>query len=242
MNKISASANIVSGATPVRTEPDFCEPNTVTEVSQAAASQKMNVETSADKATVEADQTQALKLVGDTQMIVAEVKQGIKPAPQYNQIDANQPLGKRKSQRIINNHMASKMEKQEQRIARLQQNKEPAKDTSVDKSKSRESEIDPSDPYKKIRCEKNKTEENIVCDVCLDGDDDEGDEILICDLCQTAVHQTCYGGELLDSIPQGNWYCARCQELINNPQKKCTEIQCMFCPKIDGIMKSVTIG
>ena len=52
--------------------------------------------------------------------------------------------------------MASKMEKQEQRLAKLkklQLNKEPAKDTNTDKNRGRESEIDPSDPYRKIRCE-----------------------------------------------------------------------------------------
>lgn len=53
-----------------------------------------------------------------------------------------------------------------------------------------------------------------MCDVCLDDDDDDNNDIVICDLCQVAVHQTCYGGELLEGVPEGNWYCARCKDLI----------------------------
>ena len=43
----------------------------------------------------------------------------------------------------------------------------------------------------------NADEEKIACDVCRYLDDYEDDEIVICGLCQVAVHQTCYGGELL---------------------------------------------
>ena len=90
--------------------------------------------------------------------------------------------------------------------------------------------------------DQNRNNEDIVCDICLDDDDDENNEIVICDLCLVAVHQTCYGSELLQGVPEGNWYCARCRELMNNPQKKCTEIKCIFCPKIDGIIKPVNTG
>ena len=53
----------------------------------------------------------------------------------------------------------------------------------------------------------------VVCDVCLEDDDDDGNEILICELCLVGVHQKCYGSELLEAIPQGDWYCARCRDL-----------------------------
>ena len=103
-------------------------------------------------------------------------------------------------------------------------------------------EIDPNDPYEKIRIDQNKVNEDIVCDVCLDDEDDDNNEIVICELCLVAVHQSCYGSELLNSVPEGNWYCARCRDLLSNPQKKCTEIKCAFCPKIDGIMKPIAQG
>lgn len=41
------------------------------------------------------------------------------------------------------------------------------------------------DPIKIFENEKN---ENIICDVCLDDDDEEGNEILICENCLVAVH------------------------------------------------------
>lgn len=52
----------------------------------------------------------------------------------------------------------------------------------------------------------------MICDICLEDDDFEGDEIVICDLCLGATHQTCYGGEIKDRLPQPDqpWYCARC--------------------------------
>ena len=78
MNQQSASADIVVATNPVQTESDFCEPNTVTEASQAAASSKMDVDTNAEKVPAAADQTQALKTVVNTptptQMPVAESK------------------------------------------------------------------------------------------------------------------------------------------------------------------------
>ena len=103
-------------------------------------------------------------------------------------------------------------------------------------------EIDQNDPYEKIRIDQNRNNEDIVCDVCLDDEDEENNEIVICDLCLGAVHQSCYGSELLNSIPQGNWYCARCRILLEDVNKKCTEIKCIFCPKIDGIMKPLSTG
>ena len=100
-------------------------------------------------------------------------------------------------------------------------------------------EIDPKDPYEKIRIDQNNCNDDIVCDACLDGEDDEHNEIVICDLCLGAVHQTCYGSELLQGVPEGNWYCARCRDLLAQPQKKCTEMKCIFCPNVDGILKPI---
>ena len=59
-------------------------------------------------------------------------------------------------------------------------------------------------------------------------------------MCSVGVHQKCYGGKLKDNVPDGEWYCERCENLRSNPEKKCFEIKCMFCPKIDGIIKPVS--
>jgi hypothetical protein len=68
-------------------------------------------------------------------------------------------------------------------------------------------------------------EQDIVCDVCLEDDDYEGDEIVICELCLAATHQTCYGGNILKKLPNENvpWYCARCEVIIQQ-KKKCEDI------------------
>ena len=39
-----------------------------------------------------------------------------------------------------------------------------------------------------IVSKQNEREDQIVCDVCLDDDDSEGDEIVICDFCLAGVH------------------------------------------------------
>ena len=36
----------------------------------------------------------------------------------------------------------------------------------------------------------------------MDGDVYEGNEIIFCDKCNIAVHQYCYG---IDVVPEGNW-------------------------------------
>ena len=101
---------------------------------------------------------------------------------------------------------------------------------------------DPNNPYGLIRIDNNAENDEIVCDICLDPEDDDGDEIVICDLCLVGVHQTCYGGKLRHGIPKGSWYCDRCEELVRDRTKKCTEIKCFFCPDIDGAMKKVNFA
>ena len=78
-----------------------------------------------------------------------------------------------------------------------------------------------------------------MCDVCLEDDDDEDNEILICELCLAATHQKCYGSDLLDGIPEGDWFCIRCTTLKKDPSRPCTDIKCILCPKIEGILKPI---
>lgn len=63
---------------------------------------------------------------------------------------------------------------------------------------------------------KNDFDENINCDACLDdyaGENNE-DDLVICDNCNAAVHQSCYGHNLLDEFPKGDWFCERCEHLL----------------------------
>lgn len=45
-------------------------------------------------------------------------------------------------------------------------------------------------------------QDNIVCEICLNGTVYEGNEILFCDKCNVAVHQGCYS---VKDIPEGSW-------------------------------------
>lgn len=47
------------------------------------------------------------------------------------------------------------------------------------------------------------------CDICLGYDDNEGDEIVMCDGCNVAVHQSCYGRDINENLPYEtlDWLC-----------------------------------
>lgn len=62
----------------------------------------------------------------------------------------------------------------------------------------------------------NDNDEEVNCDSCLDDfyDAEKKDDLVICDKCNAAVHQSCYGHNLLSHFPQGDWYCERCIALM----------------------------
>ena len=64
-------------------------------------------------------------------------------------------------------------------------------------------DIDPANPYERIYMDSNNEEKDVLCDICLEYEYEDNDEIIFCDLCNAAAHRTCYGSELIDSIPQG---------------------------------------
>lgn len=99
--------------------------------------------------------------------------------------------------------------------------------------------FDSENPYEKIIITTNSVDEDVQCDVCLEFEYEDDDQIVICDLCNAATHQSCYGSELLKGVPPGNWFCQRCKQLRDNKQLKCTDIKCYLCPSIDGFMKKI---
>ncbi|CDW90175.1 phd zinc finger-containing protein [Stylonychia lemnae] len=99
--------------------------------------------------------------------------------------------------------------------------------------------FDPNKPYDKIYITQNEVDEDIQCDVCLEYDFEDDDQIILCELCNAACHQSCYGSELLNGLTTESWYCQRCRELREKPEMRCTEIKCFLCPDVDGLMKKV---
>ena len=70
---------------------------------------------------------------------------------------------------------------------------------------------------------------------------------MICEKCNVAVHQSCYGHNLLAECPEGDWYCERCtalmeQEKIQNGLCDPKMFACVLCSDLKGIIVKTNIG
>ncbi len=64
---------------------------------------------------------------------------------------------------------------------------------------------------------------DIVCMVCSDGDFADDNLIVMCGRCNVAVHQNCYG---IQVVPQGDWICDLCEVFGRQGR----QVACAVCP------------
>lgn len=87
-----------------------------------------------------------------------------------------------------------------------------------------------------------------LCHVCCLGDiGDQSNRILLCDSCNVAVHQKCYG---VQTFPVASWLCSWCKQRDNletamagqgavNNGNGFLSMPCVLCPKQGGALKPV---
>ncbi|XP_043699247.1 protein Jade-1 [Telopea speciosissima] len=121
---------------------------------------------------------------------------------------------------------------------------EKKQSTVVAESEENAAKDDNQDTYEGTHEE--EEEDGIVCDICLSTDGDPSDPIVLCDGCDLMVHATCYGKPLIQGIPEGEWFCAKCE--ISSPSQKLVADEknadycCCLCPIKRGAMKPTTDG
>ena len=93
--------------------------------------------------------------------------------------------------------------------------------------------------YRPIIESKNFVEDDIVCDVWLEAQGEDDDEIIICELCLSATHQLWYGKELTNGIPNDSWFCERWEEAIASLIPP-LEIKWIFWDESKGILTKYT--
>jgi hypothetical protein len=59
---------------------------------------------------------------------------------------------------------------------------------------------------------------------------EDRNEMVFCSRCDILVHQACYGGEIANGLPEGDWICQACKAGLE-------QVECVLCPVPHGPVK-----
>lgn len=93
--------------------------------------------------------------------------------------------------------------------------------------------------------EEEEDDDGVICAVCRSTDGDPSDPIVFCDGCDLMVHALCYGNPLARSIPEGDWFCLRCDETRTKTKTKNameSTTNCCLCSAEGGAVKPTVDG
>ena len=82
--------------------------------------------------------------------------------------------------------------------------------------------------------EEEEEEEGETCNICGYGYSEPDDQLVFCDHCNLAVHQSCYG---IATLPEGDWMCSVCSH-----GRAPSSTYCYICNKPDGAMHCTEDG
>ena len=77
--------------------------------------------------------------------------------------------------------------------------------------------------------------DEVPCEICGDSDTSNCNVIVLCDDCDLAVHQECYG---VPHIPEGPWLCRPCSEKKSSAFE--FRAKCILCPWPGGALRKTT--
>ena len=78
--------------------------------------------------------------------------------------------------------------------------------------------------FLKIQRTENLDDSKVRWEICLDGEWYPDDDLIICEMCLWAVHQSWYSRDLAENIPEDEWFCERWTFLRTNNKLKEDEV------------------
>ena len=92
-------------------------------------------------------------------------------------------------------------------------------------------------PLSAIYQSQNSVDTNIACDICLSEAFSPTDNIVLCENCLVAVHQSCYKDDIELGLPEGQWVCRRCRYVtVKRKSEDYSLATCRVCRKCEGAM------